>query len=151
MSSSPTQYLQAAALAALAGVGSFFHERPEQAGLDLNTAVLPAIIFRDYTVSQSTPTANTETAPVLLYFATSRPGQGDDPAAGNAAVAAMQALAARFMAALDSSDFTQIVGLKANPFYNAYAAELDGVGFEFTLTVPAASLHLPCPPLRVPA
>lgn len=149
---SPAAYLQAAAAAALAGAGTFLHYRPEQATLELNSAPLPAIVYSDLTVSQATSTSRTESAPVRLYFATSRPGHGDDPEAGNAAVADMRALAARFMGALDSSHLTDIAGLRATPFYNAYEAELDGVGFEFTLTVPASSLRVACPPvLTVPA
>ena len=141
---SPADYLAAAARTALAGSGSFFHERGEQVTLALDAAPLPAIVLYDYSTSQANPAARVESAACTLYFSTSRPGQGDDPAAGNLAVTQMMALKSKFLTALDAALLAQVDGLKATAFYNAFAAELDGVGCQFVLTVPAVPLVPVC-------
>ena len=73
-----------------------------------------------------------------------KPGAGDDPLAHHAAVTRMEALKRRFLAALDAKPRVQLDTLRATPFADAYAAKLDGVGCQFTLTVPAPSLVAAC-------
>ncbi len=137
--SSPAEYIQAAAL--IAGAGTFLHERREQVTLTANSCALPAIVLYDYTTSQASANSRVGTAPVTLYFGDARPGQGDDAAAQNEVVERMRTLAKTFLAALNTSPLVQLENLRETPFYNAYEAELDGVGVQFTLTVPSA---LPC-------
>ena len=142
-----TSYIEAAAVAALAGTGTFVHDSPELATLVLNSAMLPAIIYGEPTLAQADASSRVETSTVTLYFATSKPGAGDSAALHYGAVAQMDALKHRFFSLLDSSPYVRIDALKATPFANAYEAMLDGVGCQFLLTVPSAPLVVRCLPV----
>ena len=145
MSSSPiAQTLEAAALLALSGTGSFLYQSAEQAELSAQDHALPLIVCYDFTTSQASPNSRTESAALTLYFADARPGQGDDPAAHHATTAAMEALKRRFLAALDAGPLAQLDGIRATPFAGYTSSELDGIGCQFTLTVPAAALVVAC-------
>ena len=141
---SPAAYIQAAALAALNGTGTFAHESNAQATLTLNAAALPAIIYGTATVGQPRPDSRAESTTATVYFADATPGPGDDAAATYATQERMQGLKRRFLAALDAYPLAQVDGIKATPFAVTYEAMLDGVGAQFTLTVPAGSLVEAC-------
>jgi hypothetical protein len=137
---SPLDYIFAAAAAAFAGgPGTFLYQSAEQATLSLNSAQVPAIVLFDYTTSQPTATSKAQSAPLTLYFATSVAGMGDDSEGHHAATEDMRALQRRFFAELDRSPYAQIEGIKATPFAGAFEAQLDGVGIQFTLTIPAGN------------
>lgn len=143
------QTIAAAAAYALAGVGSFIHESQAQATLTANYAALPAIVYGTATVSQTLASSRVEAANVTVYFADATPGLGDDAAATYATQDRMQALKRRFLAALDAGPLVQLDSIKANPFAVGYEAMLDGLGCQFTLTLPAGVY---CPPrVVVPA
>lgn len=135
-------YLAAAAAAASVAYGSvtYVRQSAEQATLTLNAAALPAIILYDYTTSQVGPQSRVETAALTLYFADARPGDGDSPEAHHAAVARMRTLQGQFLRALHAYPLVQLDNLRDTPFTSAYEAELDGVGLQLTLTVPAVAL-----------
>lgn len=135
-----TEHIEAAATAALAGTGTYLRESAEQATLDTSGLPAPFIVCGDYTTSQAGPESRTESAFLTLYFADTRTGQGDSPEAHQAAVARMEVLKRRFLTALDASPRAMLTGIKATPFEGAYAAELDGVGVQLTLAVPAVAL-----------
>ena len=143
MSNSPADYIFAAAAAVFADApGTFLFQSAEQATLTLNSAEVPAIVLYDYTENQTGVDSSTLSAPLTLYFATSVAGSGDDPAAHQAAVDAMRALKRRFLHALDASPYAQVDTIRDTPFAGAYEARLDGVGVQFTLTIPAGNF---CP------
>lgn len=137
---SPADYLAAAARVALAGIGTFLFESREQVTVSLNSAPLPAIILYAYTLAQAGPSARVESAAVTLYFGDATPGSNDDAAAAYATQQRMRVLKQRFLAALDANMLAQLDGLKDTGFEAAYEARLDGVGCQFTLTVPAVAL-----------
>lgn len=138
------QTIAAAAAYALAGVGSFIHESQAQATLQANYAALPAIVYGTATVSQTLASSRVEAANVTVYFADATPGLGDDAAATYATQDRMQALKRRFLAALDADPLVQVEGLRAAPMAGIYEAMLDGIGCQYTLTVPAPSLVVAC-------
>lgn len=140
------QYIAAAALAALQGTGSFLHESQGQATLTANYAALPVIVYGTATASQPQASSRVEAATVTVYFAAATPGPGDNAAATHATQERMQALARRFLAALDAGPLVQVEGIKATPMAGIYEAVLDGIGCQFTLTVPAGSLVAACLP-----
>jgi len=134
-------YLETAATTALASAGTYLRESAVQAEVDTSTKLpAPFIIVGDYTTNTARASSRTDSATVSLYFADSRKGQGDSPEAHHAAVARMAALKRRFLAALDAYPLAQVEGIRATPFDGFYSAELDGVGVQFTLTVPAVAL-----------
>ena len=141
---SPASYLAAAALSALNGTGTFIRQSAEQAELTAQTAPTPHIVLYDYTTSQASTFGRTEGAAITLYFADARPGNTDDAAQHHAAVERMTLLKRRFLAALDASPFVQVDAMRATPFANFTSSQLDGVGCQFTLTVPAGSLVVAC-------
>jgi hypothetical protein len=57
----------------------------------------------------------------------------------------MRALKRRFLAALDASPYVQIDTIRDTPFSGAFQAMLDGVGMQFTLTVPSGNYCEPAP------
>jgi len=137
---SPVDYIFAAAQAAFATEpGTFLFQSAEQATLSLNQAKVPAIILYDYTTNQAGATAKAQAAPLTLYFATTTAGPGDDSELHHEAVEAMRALKRRFFAELDKSPYAQIEAIRDTPFQGAYEAMLDGVGVQFTLTIPAGN------------
>ena len=138
-----------AAAFALNGVGSFIHESQGQATLTANYAALPAIVYGTATLSQALPSSRVETAAVSIYFADATPGPGDDAAATYATQDRMQALRRRFLAALDAGPLVQLDGIRATPMMGIYEAVLDGLGCQFTLTLPAGVYCLP--PVAPPA
>lgn len=142
---SPADYIFAAVAAALASGGTFLYQSAEQATLSLNDSPVPAVVLYDYTTNQAGATAKAQSAPLTLYFATSVQGQGDDPEAHHAAVDAMRELKRRFFAELDSSPYVQIDTIRDTPFSGAFEAMLDGVGCQFTLTIPAGNHCEPAP------
>lgn len=144
MTSTPADYLAAAATTALAGTGTYLRETPEQATLDTSSLPAPFIVCGEYTTTQARPDSRVSGAAVSLYFCDVVPGQGDDPAAHFAAVARMEQLKQRFLAALDAYPLAQLDGIRATPMSGIYAAMLDGVGVQLTLTVPAASTVAAC-------
>ena len=144
--SSLDQIIQLAATAALQGVGSFLHESQSQATLTANYAALPAIVYGTATTSQQQASSRVEAATVTVYFADATPGLGDDAAATHATQERMQQLKRRFLAALDAGPLVQVDGIKATPMAGIYEAVLDGIGCQFTLTVPAGSLLSTCLP-----
>lgn len=143
--------LQAAALTALNGSGSFLYQSAEQAELSAQDHALPLIVCYDFTTSQTGPASRVEAAGLTLYFADARPGASDDPVEHHAAVARMEALKRRFLAALDAGPLVQLDGIRATPFTGYTSSELDGVGCQLTLTVPAASLCVTAAPAPAPA
>lgn len=140
------QYIAAAAATALAGVGSFIHESQAQATLTANYAALPAIVYGTATLSQALTSSRVESATVTVYFADATPGLGDDAAAIYATQARMHTLKRRFLAALDAGPLVQIDAIRATPQAAIYEAMLDGIGCQFTHTVPANGLLLACLP-----
>ena len=138
------QTIAAAAAYALAGVGSFIHESQAQATLTANYTALPAIVYGTATVSQTLASSRVEAANVTVYFADATPGLGDDAAATYATQDRMQALKRRFLAALDAGPLVQVDGLRATPMAGIYEAMLDGIGCQYTLTIPAPSLVVAC-------
>lgn len=140
----PAATIEAAATATLAGVGTFIHEPNAQATLTANYADLPVIVYGTATTNQPRPDSRTEAAAVTVYFADATPGNGDDAAATQATQDRMQALKRRFLAALDAGPLVQLDGIKATPMAGIYEAVLDGIGCQFTLTVPAGSLVEAC-------
>ena len=146
MSSTLANHIEAAALFALAGTGTFIHESQAQATLTANYAALPAIVYGTATLSQALASSRVESATVTVYFADATPGAGDDADATHATQDRMQLLRRRFLAALDAGPLVQVEGIKATPHEAIYEAMLDGVGCQFTLTVPAAPLLVPCLP-----
>ncbi|MGI4871504.1 MAG: hypothetical protein ACRYFX_10035 [Janthinobacterium lividum] len=138
---SPEEFLKAAALTALNGTGTWLRESPVQAGIDTSAGYpAPFIICGDYTTTQAQASSRTSAAAVTLYFADVCPSKADDAQAHLAAIARMEELKRRFLTALNADDFTQIEAIRASPFAAAYAARLDGVGMQFTLTVPTRAL-----------
>jgi hypothetical protein len=134
-------YLSAAATAALAGAGTYLRESAAQAEVDTSLPYpAPFIIVGDYTTNTPRASSRTSSATVSLYFADTRTGQGDSPEVHQDAVARMEALKRKFLAALDNYPLAQIEAIRATPFDGFYSAELDGVGMQFTLTVPAVAL-----------
>ena len=144
--SSLDTHIPAAATAALNGTGSFLHESQGQATLTANYAALPAIVYGTATTSQQQASSRVEAATVTVYFADATPGAGDDAAATFATQERMQQLKRRFLAALDAGPLVQVDGIKATPMAGIYEAVLDGIGCQFTLTVPAGSLVAACLP-----
>jgi hypothetical protein len=144
MSTTPADYLAAAAAAALNGVGTYLRETPEQATLDTSALLPPFLVCGEYTTTQADANSRVSAAAITLYFADVRPFAGDDPAAHQATVARMETLKRRFLTALDGAPVVRLDGLRATPFTGAYAAQLDGVGVQFTLTVPVAALVPAC-------
>jgi hypothetical protein len=142
---SPADFIFAAASAASVAAGTFLYQNAEQATLSLNEAPVPAIVLYDYPLNQASATGKTQSAPITLYFATSVEGPGDNSEAHHVAVEAMRAMKRRFIAELDKSPFVQIDTIRDAPFKAAYQAELDGVGVQFTLTVPAGNYCEPAP------
>ena len=140
------QHLSDAATTALAGVGAFIHESQGQATLTANYAALPVIVYGTATTSQQASSSRVEAAAVTVYFADATPGPGDDAAATHATQDRMQQLKRRFLAALDAGPLVQLDGIKATPHEAIYEAMLDGIGCQFTLTVPAGSLLVACLP-----
>ena len=136
----PAQYLEAAALLALNGVGTFLYQSAEQAELSAQDHPLPLIVCYDFTTSQARADSRTESAGLTLYFADARPGSSDDDQQHHAAVNRMEQLKRRLLAALDARPLAQLDGIRATPFSNYTSSELDGVGCQFTLTVPAGAL-----------
>ena len=143
--------IAAAATAALAGAGSFIHESQAQATLAANNAPLPAIIYATATTSQQAASSRVEAATVTVYFAAATAGAGDNAAATYDTQQQMHQLKRRFLAALDTGALVQVDGIKATPMAGLYEAVLDGVGCQFTLTVPAAPLLPACLPACLPA
>lgn len=141
------QTIAAAAAYALDGVGSFIHESQAQATLTANYAALPAIVYGTATLSQQLATSRVETATVTVFFADATPGNGDDAAAIYATQARMQLLKRRFLAALDTGPLVQLDGIKATPMESIYEAMLNGIGCQFTLSVPAPALLVVCLPV----
>ena len=146
--SSLDQSIAAAAAYALAGVGSFIHESQAQATLTANYAALPAIVYGAATTSQPLPGSRVESATLTVYFADATPGAGDDAAATYATQDRMQLLKRRFLAALDAGPLVQLDGIRATPMAGIYEAVLDGIGCQFTLSVPAPPLLAACLPPR---
>lgn len=133
-------YLETAATVALAAAGTYLRESTVQAEVDTSLASpAPFIIVGDYTTNTARVSSRTDSATVSLYFADARPGQGDSPEAHQDAVSRMEALKRKFLAALDAYPLAQIEGIRATPFDGFYSAELDGVGVQLTLTVPAVA------------
>jgi hypothetical protein len=131
-------YLATAAATALAGTGTYLRESAVQAEVDTSLPhPAPFIIVGDYTTNTARGSSRTDSAVVTLYFADSRPGQGDSPEAHQAAVARMEVLKRAFLTRLDAYPLAQIEGIRATPFDGFYSAELDGIGVQLTLTVPA--------------
>lgn len=150
---SPADYIEAAANRALvnyalveaeAPMGTYLHGSATQASLDANSAPVPLVLLFDYTTNQKATTDRVHRADCTMYFADSKPGQGDSAEVEAAAVARMQGLKRRFFAYLDSSPVVEVTNLRATPFHDAYAAKLTGVGVQFTLGVPAGSLVAEC-------
>ncbi len=137
---SPADYLLAAATAALAGQGTYLRENHADANLDSFDAALPLIVLGDYSSQQRGPESRVSSALLTLYFADKRPGDGDSPEAHFAAVARMEALQRRLLAALDAYPKVQLDSIRATPMASLYAAELDGIGVQLTVTVPAVAL-----------
>ena len=140
------QYIEAAATTALQGVGSFIHEAQGQATLTANYAALPVIVYGTATTSQQQASSRVESAQLTVYFGDATPGAGDDAAATYATQERMQQLKRRFLAALDTGLLVQVDGIKATPMAGIYEAVLDGIGCQFTLTVPADALIVACLP-----
>lgn len=140
-------YVVNAAAAAFAAGGTYLRQSAEQVELSVQDRPGPFVILYDFTTTTATASARAEAAALTLYFATSRPGAGDDPLAHQAAVLDMDALRRRFLAALDRYPVVQLDGIRVTPFQNFTSAELDGVGCQFTLTLPAGHV---CPPLPIP-
>lgn len=136
--------IQAAAEAALQGVGTFIHESQAQATLTANYAATPVIVYGTATTSQQATGSRVEAATVTVYFADTTPGFTDDAAATYATQERMQQLKRRFLAALDAGPLVQVESIKATPMAGVYEAVLDGIGCQFTLTVPAGSLVAAC-------
>lgn len=145
--------IQGAALIALtsyamgedAPEGTYLRVSAVQAGIETSTAdPAPFIICYDFTTSQADTNSRVESAAVTLYFADVKPGQGDSAEIHHDATARMTLLKQRFFAALDAHPLVQISAMRATPFADSYAAKLDGVGVQFTLTVPAPSLVAAC-------
>lgn len=157
---SPADYLAAAAAAALAAyatgmqgnsvattvppgpVGTYLRETPEQATIDTSSALpAPFIVVGDYTTTTVLNAIGKEfdSASPTVAFADTRLGQGDDPEAHFAAVARMEQLQMLFFAELEQLG-RPATNRRRVPYAGLYAAELDGVGVQFTLTVPAAVL-----------
>jgi len=140
-----SDYIQAAALQALGGAGTFAQETREQATLTANSNALPLIVFGDFTTSQK-GTSGLARADLSLFFGDARPGEGDDPEADLAAITRMDTLKRRFLGALDANALVEVTNMRATPFRNVYEAELVGVGVQLTLGIPAASLLAYCLP-----
>ena len=138
------QHIAAAAAFALNGVGTYIRESQAEATLTANYAALPVIVFGTATTNQQQAVSRVETAAVTVYFADATPGPGDNAAATYATHARMQVHKRRFLAALDTGPLVQVDGIRATPQESIYEAMLDGVGCQFTLTVPAASLVVVC-------
>ena len=143
--------IQAAAAFALNGAGSFIHESQGQATLTANYAALPAIVYGTATLSQPQASSRVEAAALTVYFADATPGPGDDAAATHATQDRMQALKRRFLAALDAGPLVQLDGIRATPMAGIYEAVLDGIGCQFTVTVPAGVYCLPPVYAPIPA
>lgn len=139
-------HLEAAAAAALAatGTGSFLYQSAEQVELSAQDHPTPLIVCYDFTTAQALASSRTESAALTLYFADTRPGTSDGDTAHHAAVARMEQLKRRFLAALDAHPLAQVEGIRATPFSSYTSSGLDGVGCQLTLTVPAASLVTAC-------
>lgn len=146
-----TSYVQSAALAALAGTGSFIHDSPELATLKLNSAQLPAIIYGEPVLKQSDSQARGITATVTIFFASTTPGLGDDYDASLQTIATMQLLCNQFLAILDGPmALTKVENITRGDLFKVYEAVLDGVTCQFTLTVPVAPLVVRCLPGAAP-
>ena len=146
-----TSYIEAAAVAALAGTGTFVHDSPELATLVLNSAMLPAIIYGESVLEMANTQSRGITATVTIYFGAAVPGAGDDYALDSKTVAAMQLLCNRFIAILDDPmALTKVESQKYVPFHKAYEAMLSGTGCQFRLTVPATPLLVRCLPGAAP-
>lgn len=147
----PAAYIEAAATAALlayAGTtgtpGTFRHESREQADLDVQADPLPFVVLFEATSNQTGPGSRVLATNVTLFFADAVPGPGDDPVAHQAAVTRMAGLKRAFFAALDAYPRAQIDGIRDTPFTGFTSSQLDGLGCQFTLTVPAPSLVVAC-------
>lgn len=137
-----------AALAAYAGIagtpGTFLYQSAEQAELSAQDHPLPLIVCYDFTTSQASASSRVESATLTLYFADARPGTSDDDQQHHAATARMEQLKRQLLARLDAGHLVLVEGIRATPFSNYTSSELDGVGCQFTLTVPAATLVAAC-------
>lgn len=150
MNSTPADFIASAASYALAAAGTFLRETPEQATLDTSALAPPFIVLGEYTTSQVRLESRVSAAAITLYFADARPGPGDSPAAHQDALRRMEALRQSFVASLDASYLVALDSIKFTPFTSAYAAQLDGIGMSFTLTVPMTAPIPACLPGFVP-
>ena len=143
---SHAEYIQAAALFALAGTGSFLRESAAMATLDINSAALPVIVLADYTTTQLNENSKVQAAALTIWFGDATPGPGDDAAARHVTETRMSRLKDRLLAALSAEPLTERLNEKASGMPSMFEAMLDGIGCQFTLTVPPGSLPLACLP-----
>ena len=147
------QTIAAAAATALAGGGTYLRETPTFAGIDTSTGLAaPFIICSDLTItSVITPVGKEfESTTATVFFGDVKPGLGDDTAAHAATVQRMQSLQYLFFAELYRMDY-ETPGRKRTEMRDVYAAMLDGLGSQFTISIPAPSLVPVCNPRPVTA
>lgn len=142
------QTIAAAANTALAGVGTYLRETPTFAGIDTSSGLTaPYIICSDFVIkSVITPVGKEfESTTATIFFGDVRPGAGDDTGAHDATVSRMQGLQYLFFAELLRMDY-DTNGRQRTEMHDVYAAMLDGLGMQFTISIPAPSLVPACLP-----
>lgn len=140
-------YVATAAAAAFgAGPGFFQHGTHRQNTLQGSEHQTPQVFLFDPRPTQAAQDSRTVRLACTMYFVDAEPGDGDDEAAGVAAVERMSALKDRFFAHLDKNPRLEIVGIEWESVRQIYSSRFTGVAVRFTLVLPRPAGYVVCLP-----
>lgn len=127
--------IEAAALASLGATGFFQHGTALQNSLSSDEQT-PQVFCFDPTPTQDSQASPIVKFPVTMSFLDVEPGDGDNPAVGEATILRMTALKDRFLALLDRNPLLEIESMVWESTRLIYGGRFTGVVLKFQLKLP---------------